>query len=82
MRWRGQVCYSETISTRAAKLIELVHKQSGIPKELKLMVFIENMHAVRLSDAELAELEQQFFYGKFLTEKTFFEFGSNSSLRP
>lgn len=50
-------------ATREAELIELVHKQAGIPKVLEPMVLIEKARAFRPSDAELAELEQQFHYG-------------------
>jgi len=50
-------------ATRDAELIELVHKQAGIPKVLEPMVLIEKARAFRPSAAELAELEQQFHYG-------------------
>lgn len=50
-------------AAREAELIELVHKQAGIPKVLEPMVLIEKARAFRPSPAELAELEQQFHYG-------------------
>lgn len=51
-------------AAREADLIELVHKQAGIPKVLGPMALIEKARTFRPSKAELAELEQQFHYGE------------------
>lgn len=62
-RTRSVSCEEARWATREAELIELVHKQAGIPKVLEPMVLIEKARAFRPSAAELAELEQQFHYG-------------------
>lgn len=49
---------------REPELIDLVHKQAGIPKILGPMITIKEVRAFQPSSFELEELERQFHYGQ------------------
>lgn len=52
-------------AAREPELIELVHRQAGIPKPIVPMVAIETVRSLQPSPETLAELERQFHYESY-----------------